>query len=132
MDRRRTAAAYFWVSFVVSTLARAGSKPRLRTQEQELDALLAHPRKCQDATRLAVEEMMELAVALHIDWGALAGGNWRYSPRHRLAVFLLCFGNAWPSRKLEVALGWAANAVLSNWRWHIDQIIIHLDAAGSG
>ena len=46
-------------------------------------------------------------------------------------LFLLTFSNAWPSRKLQLVVGWAANAVLNNWRWHIGQIITHLDAPGS-
>jgi hypothetical protein len=131
MHARRLAGAWFWITFMLSALRRAGGKPRLNPVSDKIDALLAQRRKCRDITRFSPGELARLAADLHINWGAPAVGNWRFSPCHRLVLFLLCFSNAWPSRKLELAVGWAANAVLNNWRWHIDQILLHLDAEGS-
>jgi hypothetical protein len=131
MHKRRTAVAWFWLLILLPLLRRGESKPRLEPISDELDGLLAARAYCQRCLRFYPSELQRLARDLHIDWDARAVGNWRFSPRHRLMLFLLTFSNAWPSRKLQLAVGWAANAVLNNWRWHIGQIITHLDAPGS-
>lgn len=113
-------------------LAAAGSRPRLIPLTRTLALLERSPRMCRLITRFSVAEVHQLAADLLIDPRSRACGRWRYTPLHRLLIFLICLSNYWPSRKLSLATGWAANAVLNNWRYHIHQIISVLDIAGGG
>ena len=107
-------------------------KPRLDTIAcSALDTLLRSPRMCQHTTRLTPDELLRLAAMLHIHADEQASGNWRFRPLHRLMLFLISFGNSSPSRKQRSLIGWAANSALTNWRYHIDQIVLHLDAPDS-
>jgi hypothetical protein len=132
MKARTIAAAWFWLFVLLPLLRHHGSKPRLQPIAVQLDMLLSASRKCRETTRFSPAELRALAADLHIEWNANVSGNWRYADRHRLVLFLLSFSNAWPSRKLQLAAGWAANAVLNNWRWHIAHIIECLDVPEGG
>ena len=130
LQQRLLAFAYYL--FVLVPAARWGhTKPRLAPAVARLDLMLRSSSMCAAVTRFTRAELFELASDLLISVGAPTTGNWRFAPFHRLILFLIVFGNAWPSRKLRMTLGWAANSVLNNWRYHIDHIVECLDAPGS-
>jgi len=124
------AAAWFFLFMLRPVLTRCGLKPRLRTTPESYDLLLRSNLWCKHITRFTASELRKLADDLLINPDAPINSNWRYRPMHRLVLFLLVFANNWPSRKLQYATGWAANAVLNNWRYHIHQIVSVLDTPG--
>lgn len=132
MSLRQTIASWCWLFIILPIINRSFSKPRLHPILDRLDLLLLSPRKCRHTTRFSPSELHALARDIGIDWNEPASGNWRFSPRHRLVLFLITIGNAYPSRKLSLFSGWAANAVLNSWRYHIEQIVAVLDVAGGG
>ena len=103
---------------------RLGKKPRLNPASRMLDHILLSPTLCAANTRFTPRELRMLANSLLINPDGDIEGNWRFRPLHRLMLFLLMFGNALPSRKLSACTGWAAHAVLNNWRYHIEQIVV--------
>ena len=121
------AVCWFWLLIILPRLRRSDDKPRLLPRRSAFDALLHAPHQCASVLRLTPSEIYALAGVLGID------ANWRFTPLQRLLIrfFLFVFSNQSPSRKLRFTTGWAANAVLNNLRWHIDQIIAVLDAPGS-
>ena len=125
-----TAAAWFVLYMLLPMLRRCGKKPRLAPDPASYDLLLRSDSRCRHVTRFSATELRKLAMQLGIDPDARTTGNWRYRPMHRLVLFVVLFGNNWPSRKLRHVTGWAANAVLNNWRYHIDHIISVLDTPG--
>lgn len=121
----------FLLLVVLPALRRCGPKPRLQRSLQHLSATLSSPLQCLYSTRLHTHELRQLCSDLLIHPDGLSTGNHRFSPLQRLALFLFLFGNSLPSRKLRLAHGWAANANLYNWRYHIGQILEVLDADNS-
>lgn len=130
-DHTLTALAFYYAFLLLPSARWGHSKPRLTPARERIESHLRCPRLCRAVTRLSPAELRALAADLHISAHAAADGNWRLSPLQRLFAFLVCFSNSWPSRKLRLALGWAANSVLDNWRFHIHHIIDVLDAEGS-
>jgi hypothetical protein len=130
-DHTLTALAFYYAFLLLPSARWGHSKPRLTPARERIESHLRCPRLCRAVTRLSPAELRTLAADLHISAHAAADGNWRLSPLQRLFAFLVCFSNSWPSRKLRLALGWAANSVLDNWRFHIHHIIDVLDAEGS-
>lgn len=125
-------AVWFFLFVLRPLLARLGSKPRLEPVGDSLNLMLCSERNTRHVTRLSPAELNALAADLLIDAHADAARGWRFSPLHRLILFLIPLTNAWPSRKLRLLTGWAANAVLNNWRYHVGQIIACLDVPGGG
>jgi len=125
------AVCWFWLFIILPRLRRSDDKPRLLPRRSAFDSLLHVPHQCASLLRLTPSEIYALAAVLGIDTNAGLSGNWRFTPLQRLLIFLFVFSNQSPSRKLRFTIGWAANAVLNNLRWHIDQIIAVLDAPGS-
>lgn len=124
--------SWFYMHWVLPLSRRRGDKPRLQPLAPQFDLLLQSDRFCKLVLRFTAEEIHALAHDLLIDAASLPTSNWRFTPLHRLCIFLLAFTNHWPSRKLRHATGWAANSVLNNWRWHLRQVVEVLDAPGSG
>lgn len=127
----RAGICWFFLFQLLPRLVRWGPKARLQPRPADLDMLMMSDTHCQRITRLKAKEVRQLAHDIGVDIRAPISGNWRFSPLHRLLLALMSFSNAVPSRKLRMAHGWAANAVLNNARYHIDAIIDNLGAPGS-
>lgn len=127
----RAGICWFFLFMLLPRLCHWGPKARLQPRRVDLDMLMMSDTACQRITRFKAKEVRQLARDLGIDIRAPLAGNWRFPALHRLLLALICLSNAVPSRKLGMAHGWAANAVLNNARYHINAIIENLGARGS-
>lgn len=126
------AAAGWYATVLIPLLGKSDVRPRLTPLSDTLDKMLRNKSMCQLITRFTPGELYKLADTLGVASQQRTRGRWRFTPLHRLIIFLLSVTNYWPSRKMRLSTGWAANAILNNWRNHIAQIVTVLDEPGGG
>lgn len=125
-------ACWWWVSHVAPRLHHTNQRPRLPAGRPLIAARILTRRHCANLLRVTTAEFKQLCDLLFASLDELPVGNWRFTPRERIAIALYCLANYQPLRKAQVTFGWSIASLSENIHAFVDVVIERLDDETSG
>ena len=119
------ASAWWWQFGIAPTLHHHNPRPRLETRTDSVEQIITRRRLPLDLIRITTREFNHLCALLFVK--PVKSGNWRYSPTHRLVIFLYCIANYQPLRKASFTFGWSIASLQRNVHEYVERVLECLD-----